>query len=148
MRPQLLADLGAHELDPADLGFAEPGLLAQCTLDLLRQLLRGRRRERRADDELVAAPELLNDRLAHADAAERLADVGNRRNLFEANLDERAPGEVDVVTQPLRHQRDDPDQRDEPGQHVGPAPIADEVVVRVPEDLDHMDTVSTFRRPM
>jgi hypothetical protein len=145
---QLLADLRPHELDPADLRFAEATLLHQRLLDLLRELLRGGGGQRRPDDEFVRAPELLDDRFAHTDTAQGLADVADRRRLLEAHLHQGAAREVDVVAQALRGQRHDADERDESREHVRPPAVADEVVVRVAKDLDHMEIVSTFRRPM
>jgi hypothetical protein len=38
----------------------------------------------------------------------------------------------------------DEDCRDD----VGVLSLADEVVIRVPEELDHIETACTFRRPM
>ena len=50
---EVLPDLGAHELDPADLEFAERRLIGERLLDALVDVLGGRPDERQADDVLA-----------------------------------------------------------------------------------------------
>src|SRR5262249_38588770 len=64
--------------------------------------------------------------------------------------DEGAAGEVDALAQAtLGDHRDQPERDEGGGDQVGPLPPAHEGVVRIPEDLDHMESVRiAWRRVM
>src|SRR5262249_8266188 len=87
---------------------------------------------------LAVVAKLLDDAFTQMDRAQAPADRGDRRRLLELHLDQRAPGEVEVVTETaMEGERAEPDQREHGRGDVGPLPLADEVVVRVLEELDH-----------
>jgi hypothetical protein len=74
------------------------------------------------------------------DRAETGPDLGDRGRLLEAHLDQRAAGEVDVVAQPAPDgERAQADQGQGDRDDIRPLPLADEVVVRILEELDHIE---------
>jgi hypothetical protein len=99
------------------------------------------------DDVLPRIAELLDDALADPGLAERGPDLADVGALLEADLHEGPPREVDVVVEAPRDQRAEPDDHGHDRDRVGDPAPADEVVVRVPEDLDHIDTLTTLPRP-
>src|SRR5207302_641155 len=147
---ELPADLGADELDPPDLELAEGGPGTERALDAAGDFFRAHRLDQRQpDDVLAVVAELLDDALAQLNRGEARPDLGDRGHLLESHLDQGAAGEVEVVAQPAPDgERAEADQGEGDRDDIGPLPLADEVVVRTPKELDHIEIVSTFRRPM
>ena len=135
---EVASHLRPDELHPSDLELPELRVAGERGLHPSRHLLGGHARERQPDDELARVAELLDHRLAELDPGEARADLGHRRRALEAHLHERPAGEVDVVPETAPgHERAETEQREGDGDVVGPLPLADEVVVRVLEELDH-----------
>jgi hypothetical protein len=139
----------AHELHAADLGRAQGGVLGQSAPDLGGDFLHRGVLERQPEDEFARVPELLDHALAELDLIQRGPDPFHRHRLLEAHLNEGAAGEVDAVPEAALHcHGTDPDEDEGDGQQVGPAAPANEIVVRIVEELDHIDRASCLREPM
>jgi hypothetical protein len=104
---EIAAHLGADEFDAADVERAEGGIAGQGGLDAGRDLAGRVRDLRRADDIFRRIPELLNHAAPQADAGQRRPELRGLRRVLETNLYERAAREIEVVSKPLKKQRDE-----------------------------------------